>query len=153
MNNLQSELVLWRHAEAEGGLNDLSRALTRKGRNQAGKMAAWLGPRLPDDTRILVSPAVRTQQTVLSLARAFETVARIAPGANAADVLSAAHWPHPGVTLVVGHQPTLGAVAATLLGMHGSLPIRKGAIWWLMLRERNGFSELSLRAVLEPGLL
>ena len=34
------ELILWRHAEAEDTNPDLARALTRKGRNQASRMAA-----------------------------------------------------------------------------------------------------------------
>lgn len=53
------ELILWRHAEAEDGYPDHERALTEKGHEQAKKMAAWLKPRLPKDTQILVSPADR----------------------------------------------------------------------------------------------
>ena len=64
-------LILWRHAEAEDVAaslriqrsTDLQRELTKRGEKQAEKMAAWLRPRLPEDTRVLVSPAVRTQQT------------------------------------------------------------------------------------------
>src|SRR5205085_11789426 len=59
------DLILWRHAEAEdearGG--DLARALTLRGRAQAERMAAWLGPRLPGKTRIVASPARRCQET------------------------------------------------------------------------------------------
>lgn len=36
------DLILWRHAEAEDGSNDLARTLTRKGQQQTGQMAAWL---------------------------------------------------------------------------------------------------------------
>ena len=35
-------LILWRHAEAEDGADDLQRALTGKGRRQAARMAQWL---------------------------------------------------------------------------------------------------------------
>ena len=53
------QLILWRHAEAEdaNGKDDLDRALTKKGHLQAERMAKWLRSRLPEDCRILVSPA------------------------------------------------------------------------------------------------
>jgi phosphohistidine phosphatase len=102
------DLILWRHAEAADGANDAARALTPKGVKQAARMAAWLNARLPEDTRVLVSPAVRTQQTVQPLQREFETVHAIAPGAHPNAVLAAAGWPHgTGTVIVVGHQPTL----------------------------------------------
>ena len=87
------ELIFWRHAEAEEGANDLARALTAKGEKQAKRMAGFLNARLPASARILVSPAVRTQQTASALGRAFETVDAIAPGAEADAVLKAAGWP------------------------------------------------------------
>ena len=61
------DLILWRHAEAEDGVPDGARALTKKGLKQAAAIAAWLKPRLPDATRILVSPATRAQQTAAAL--------------------------------------------------------------------------------------
>src|SRR5512140_2504847 len=110
------DLILWRHADAEPGVPDAARRLTPKGERQAEKMGAWLDRHLPEDTRILVSPAVRAQQTALGLGRKFRTVEEVAPGASAAAVLAAAGWPGGRETvLVVGHQPTLGEVAALLL--------------------------------------
>ena len=110
------DLILWRHAEAEEGLPDLARELTGRGRKQASRMADWLTPRLPPDVRILASPAVRTRQTAQALGREVEIDESLAPGASAEAVLAAAGWPdavHP--VLIVGHQPTLGRVAARLL--------------------------------------
>ena len=110
------DLILWRHAEAEDarGNDDLGRALTERGRKQAERMAAWLGPRLPATTRIIASPALRCQQTVAALGRPVSTVDAIGPGAAAKAVLDAAGWPDAGGTvLVVGHQPTLGETAAS----------------------------------------
>ena len=57
------ELILWRHAEAEDGIPDAKRPLTERGQKQARKMAKWLRKRLPEDTRIIVSPALRCRQT------------------------------------------------------------------------------------------
>lgn len=147
------DLILWRHAEAEESLTDMSRELTEKGRRQADKMATFLRQHLPADTRILVSPAIRTQQTAVALTADFTTVPAIAPGASVHAVLQAVRWPNAGDTvLVVGHQPTLGAVAAQLLGSgHESLRIKKSGLWWLSRRE--GSTETTLRLVITPEFL
>lgn len=152
------DLLLWRHAEAEdaaAGHDDLTRALTAHGRRQAAKMAEWLRPRLPKDTRILVSPALRAQQTAAALKRDFRTEAALAPGASAAALLRAAGWPEDhGAVLVVGHQPTLGEVAARLMDEAGpGWSVRKGALWWLRARDRGGAAEVVLHLVLPPELL
>lgn len=151
------ELILWRHAEAEdaGSGGDAARALTRKGHKQAERMAAWLDAQLDGDWRILASPAKRTLQTVAPLDREFETSDAIGTGTTSAALLRATGWPEgKGNVLVVGHQPTLGEVAAELLGVaDGSLSIRKGSIWWLVSRSRNGERETLLKAVIEPDML
>jgi len=147
------DIILWRHAEAEDGTPDHARELTAKGNKQAGKIAAFLRQHLPDNHRILVSPATRTQQTIAALTTHFTLAPTIAPGASAEAVLHAARWPDSGGTvLVVGHQPTLGEVAAQLLGCKDStLSIKKGAIWWFSQRE--GSSQVTLRLVITPDLL
>ena len=61
------DLLLWRHAEAEEGENDLTRHLTRRGEKQAQAVATWLNKRLPKNLRILASPATRAQQTASAL--------------------------------------------------------------------------------------
>ena len=77
----------------------------------------------------------------------------IAPGASAQAVLQAARWPDAGGTvLIVGHQPTLGEVAAQLLGCEDSaLSIKKGALWWFSWRE--GSEQVILRLVITPDFL
>jgi phosphohistidine phosphatase len=147
------DLILWRHAEAEDGIPDHARGLTAKGIKQAGKVATFLRQHLPDDCRILVSPAARTQQTVAPLTGKFTLAPTIAPGASAEAVLQAARWPDAGGTvLVVGHQPTLGEVAAQLLGCNGqSLSIKKGSIWWF--NHRDGLAQTTLRLVITPEFL
>lgn len=149
------ELILWRHAEAADGLNDLARELTPKGRRQAAKMAAWLNTRLPDDCRILSSPAARAQQTAEALQRKIETLPLLAPGASVRDMLKAANWPgnDDDSVLITGHQPDLGLVAAHLLGMRASLSIKKGGVWWFSSRDRAAGNEVFLRAVIAPDLL
>lgn len=146
------ELILWRHADAENGYPDEARQLTAKGQTQAKRIAAWLNARLPKDTLILVSPAVRAQQTAKALQRKFTTCAEIGTGAEAAAVFEAAHWPRAAYpTLVVGHQPTLGqAVSLLLTGAAGELSVKKGAVYWLSGREPGACSIL---AVITPSML
>ena len=149
------DLILWRHAEAEPGEPDLGRRLTSKGLKQAERMAEWLEHRLPDTTRIVVSPADRTQQTALALGRKFRTSADVAPGASAASLLAAAGWPDAREpVLVVGHQPTLGEVAAFLMaGEEAAWSIRKGAVWWLSNRTRVGQPGVVLKVAIGPDLV
>lgn len=130
------DLLLWRHAEAEdarAGQDDLARELTPRGQEQAARMAAWLAGVLPGDARVIASPARRTLQTVQPLGRAFEVVDAVAPGAGPRDLVEAVGWPRAGDTvLVVGHQPTMGAVASMLMSGR-PLPwhFAKAGIWWL----------------------
>lgn len=55
--------------------------------------------------------------------------------------------------LIVGHQPTLGLVAQQLLHMQAPCAIKKGALWWLRHRVRNGQAQVVLVAVLNPQML
>lgn len=155
------DLILWRHAHAGDPLpdpaDDLLRPLTAKGERQAIRMAAWLNQQLPESTRVLSSPAARTQQTARALARPVKTSDLLAPGRSVDDLLLAARFPvQRDPVLVVGHQPTLGLVVARLLEATDpsqSWSIRKGAVWWFRTREREGLSQLTLHAVLAPDSL
>jgi len=149
------DLILWRHAEAEAGEPDLGRRLTAKGIKQAERIAAWLDGHLPDTTRILVSPADRAQQTALALKRKFRVVPELAPGATAQSVLAAAGWPDGREpVLIVGHQPTLGETAAFLLaGQELPWSMRKGAVWWLSNRVRDGNAAVVLKVVIGPDFV
>jgi phosphohistidine phosphatase len=152
------DLILWRHAEAHvqrEGQTDLERALTAKGERQAQRMAEWLNQRLAHSTRILVSPALRTQQTAKALDRHFKTVQLLAPEASATALLSVVRWPEANEpVLVVGHQPTLGQVAALLLGeVAQTWVLKKGAVWWLRSRERESGNQVVVQAVQSPDCL
>jgi len=152
------DLILWRHAEAHllrEGQTDAQRALTAKGERQAQRMAHWLNQRLAETTRILVSPALRTQQTAEALGRPCKTLAALAPEAGVDELLAAARWPTSNEpVLVIGHQPTLGQVAAKLLAGAGQpWAIKKGAVWWLRSREREAGEQIVLHAVQGPDLL
>jgi phosphohistidine phosphatase len=149
------DLILWRHAEAEMTEPDLERALTPKGHKQARRMAEWLTTQLPENCRVLVSPARRCLQTVEPLERKFKVMRELAPGADAEDLLRAANWPNAKeAVLIVGHQPTLGQAAALLLtGEALDWEIKKANAWWFVQREALDPYSLYLRAVMSPSLI
>lgn len=149
------DLILWRHADAEDGADDMRRALTDLGRKQAKQVGKWLDANLPADARILVSPAVRAQETAHGLGRAFVTLDDLAPGADAVEAMQACGWPEEsGTVLVIGHQPTLGRLASMLLfGTEQEFTIKKGGLIWLTNRVRRDERQVVLKAALHPGLL
>lgn len=158
MKGKKMDLILWRHAEAEDaapGQSDLERALTSKGQKQARRMGQWLDSQLPDSCRILSSPAVRTVQTAEGLGRKYKTHADLAPDADPAAILKAANWPGAKeAVLVIGHQPTLGQVAALLMtGEERDWDIKKGSAWWFSQREPGDPDSLYLKAVMAADLV
>jgi phosphohistidine phosphatase len=152
------DLILWRHAQAQEageGQDDLARPLTPRGEKQAARMAAWLDRLLPKGARIFCSPARRCVQTVTPLARRYRGAAELAPGASAQQLLDLVQWPRGRQpVLVVGHQPTLGETVARLLQISaGECPVRKGAVWWLHTRDREGKPQTLVMAVQSPDTL
>lgn len=157
------DLILWRHAQAHDalpGFDDASRALTHKGEGQAARVARWLDRQLPDSTRVLVSPARRAEQTAQALGRKYKLRDELVPGSSPDELLTLIKWSagagmtHKGAVLLVGHQPTLGQLAARLLGMAESVcEMRKGSVWWLRSRQREGQLHVSLMAVVHPDFI
>ena len=95
-------------------------------------------------------------QTMEAFGDRYRVVKELAPGASAQAVLDAAEWPR-GVAetvVVVGHQPTLGRVAASLMtGHEAEWTLKKGGIWWFQQRSRAGDDQVVLRAATSPDLL
>lgn len=149
------DLILWRHAEAldaDEAEHDLQRPLTPRGERHAARMADWLDQRLPEGVRVFASPARRAEQTAQALARKYKVRDALAPGASAQDLLEAAGWPRArNPVVLVGHQPALGAVVSHLFGL-GPQPIsiRKGAVWWLRCRQREGAAQTLIISVMTP---
>ena len=156
------DLILWRHAEAEDwpegdpqGGSDLERSLTSRGEKQAARMANWLDRQLPEGARILVSPARRCEQTALALGRKYKIRNELAPDATVEQLLELVQWPTAkSPILVVGHQPILGETIAHLLGLQESdCPVKKGALWWLRNRDRDGIDQTVVVTVQSPEVL
>jgi phosphohistidine phosphatase len=167
------DLIVWRHADAEDaavdvlpgtGVNaspspspdaDLARCLSARGIRQATRMAHWLDRKLPDNARVLVSPAMRCEQTVVPLGRKYKICPELAPWASVDDLLNLAQWPLGKCPVVlVGHQPTLGLLVNRLLGFDGAeISLRKGSLWWLRNRQRDGKTQTVVVTVQSPDLL
>jgi phosphohistidine phosphatase len=77
------------------------------------------------------------------------------PNASLDDLLVTAGWPDSKMSvLIVGHQPVLGQAVAYLLGFsNGECSVRKGAVWWLRSRVRDGDTQTVVVSVQTPELL
>ena len=165
MESRTMDLILWRHAEAHdhpeplagrpGDPQDLARRLTPRGEKQATRMAAWLDRQLPDGARVWSSPAVRCEETVLALGRKYKLREELSPDGDPLALLELVQWPHgKSPVVVVGHQPTLGRVVARLLGLtEEDCSVKKGAVWWLRHRERDGVGQTVVVTVQTPELI
>ena len=142
-----ANLILWRHAEAEvqsKSGRDSDRALTKKGRKDAAKMAIWLHQHLPANTEILSSPALRCIETATALVALKDRekqheikIAEFLSIDSTVDIIAKkiSNADSSKTILIVGHQPNLGLLIAKLLGMDESAcPVKKGAVWWLRQR-------------------
>ena len=152
------DLILWRHAEAHEaapGQDDMSRSLTPRGERQAIRMAQWLERQLPEGTRILCSPAKRTEQTVMALGRKYKLSSAITPQGTADMLLTAAQWPtSKNTVLVIGHQPILGEAISIVLGFQKpECSVKKGSVWWLRSRLRHEGDQSILVTVQSPDML
>jgi phosphohistidine phosphatase len=118
-------LILFRHAKAERsqpGEADRTRTLVERGRKDAARIGAYMANHALAPDRVLVSPAVRTQETWKSASGAFKP----APGATTVDRLYEAtehsilaaikDVPASAHTLlVIGHNPGLHELARLLI--------------------------------------
>ena len=149
------DLLLWRHAEAQDGQDDLARPLTEHGHRQAKRIARWLERHAPEDLRRCCSPARRARETLEAWTQDYELLPEAAPGAAPLAVLAAIGWPElERPTLIVGHQPELGRLASLLLsGQEADWTIKKGALWWFSNRVRDDETQTVLRAVMPADLV
>ena len=152
------DLIFWRHADAlesTQGHEDFSRELSSKGKRQAVRMGQWLDRQLPEGARIFCSPAVRAQETAVHLGRKFKTRDELSPQCHHADLMNFVQRSTSKSTVVlVGHQPLLGQTIAQLLGVNeNSISMRKGSVWWLRCRLREGQPQGILWTVQVPELI
>lgn len=154
------KVFLVRHGDADAeipeGLGDEARALTAKARQAIQHHFAGLAGRFEVDL-VLTSPLVRCVQTaqILSSALGHDGVLRVHRGLlpdMPVGALEAVLDQHSGESLVlVGHQPSMGAMAAHLLGIQSfPRPVSPGTVIGV---ERTDGEQVSTRLLLyaAPG--
>ena len=131
-------LYLVRHAIAEprgaSWPDDALRPLSAQGRRRFAGAVAGLVKLEGVPSRILTSPYVRARQTAELLAvggsgSVVDVLPQLEPGQAASTLLTRLRklGIDVGVALV-GHEPDMGCLAATLLGATRPIPFKKGAI-------------------------
>jgi phosphohistidine phosphatase len=129
-------VILFRHGPAgdpdpSQWPSDVDRPLTPQGIEKTRAAARGLKRIAPDVASILTSPYVRALGTARILGETLgvttvETLDALASGRAARGVLEALAHLKPGLTIVlVGHEPDLGNLAATLVGSSRPLPLKK----------------------------
>lgn len=155
-------ILLVRHGEADAespeGLGDEARALTAKARANTANHFASLAERIGSVSLILTSPLVRTVQTAQLLSfilkhegslRAHRCLLPDMPVGTVEPVL----LEHAGQDVVlVGHQPSMGALAAHLLGMQSfPKPVNPGTIIALERSDTEATAPARLLFYAAPG--
>jgi phosphohistidine phosphatase len=154
------EIYLVRHGDADAeipeGLGDEARALTAKARQALVLHFSSLTERMKPISRLLTSPLVRTVQTaqILAMVQKYEGALKahrsLLPEMPVGAIESVTHE-HAGETLaLVGHQPSMGAMAAHLLGMQTfPKPVNPGTV--IALEKADGNAPARLLFYAAPG--
>ena len=152
-------LYLLRHAEAvDRAPTDAARELTALGSEQAQNVGAFCKRRGIKPNLVLTSPFKRAVQTASLVAAPLgltpQTAPFLASGMNTEDALfELTAYKQFALVMIVGHQPDLGQLAATLLGLHpDALPVDKASLLCLEV-ERPAPGGASLRFFLPVELM
>ena len=115
--------------------DDDERPLTSDGIERMRVQAAGLRELRVHLDRVLTSPLVRAAQTAEILAsgvgctEALVTVDALRPGGRYDAVMAAlGRLGHDRAVALVGHMPSIGEIAARLIGAKEPLPFKKGAV-------------------------
>lgn len=145
-------IYLLRHAKAEERSvprADVDRCLVEKGRQQALTVGRFMRRHqlLPD--LVLTSPYPRALQTAVLVATAAEFTCAVEealwlshgqPQSEVADLFARLRAGWPASTLLVGHEPELSQLLASLLGTApGSLHIKKSTLICLHYSALQGY--------------
>jgi len=155
------KLYLVRHAAAVERSEDVTeeyRYLTIRGRRSFRLTAKRMAKKEEMPDVILSSPLARALQTaeILSEAGGFDGEVVVSPDLapgfdqNKLRRILAAHKGKDALALV-GHEPDLSGVAATLLGLSQPLPIKKGMVAYLKLNPGQKNVKASLKWLLFEG--
>jgi phosphohistidine phosphatase len=123
--NGQHTLLLMRHAKSSypPGVADHDRPLAPRGIRQAGLAGDWLRANVPSIDAVLCSTATRARQTLAqtgidAAVRYSERLYGASPGTMIDEINAVADTVN--TMLVVGHEPTMSALAIGLAGTDGT---------------------------------
>ena len=123
--NRQRTLLLMRHAKSDypDGVPDHDRPLAPRGIRQAGSAGDWLRANVPAIDAVLCSTATRARQTLANTGidapvRYSERLYGATPGTMIDEINETADA--VATLLVIGHEPTMSALALGLAGADGT---------------------------------
>jgi phosphohistidine phosphatase len=155
-------LYVMRHAEAVEGsdiLQDEWRYLTEKGRSAAEKVSSSIAKTGPKPRLTITSPLTRAVQTAeIAAGKACRKNVVVAsglllPGADIGELVThLKSCKDAKRVMVVGHEPMLGSLVATLLGRGDeAFPLKKGACVTLKLDPDRADKPAGFLSYLVPG--
>ena len=155
-------VYVMRHAEAVEGsdtLQDEWRYLTEKGRSTAERVSSAIATYGPKPRLTITSPLTRAVQTAeIAAEKACRKNVVVAselllPGADIAElVMYLKSCDHAGRVMLVGHEPQLGSLVATLLGREdGAISLKKGACVALEFERDSDGKQARFVWYLAPG--
>jgi|SRR5437660_795474 len=158
------ELYLIRHGVAEergdAWPDDAKRPLTEEGMDRLRKESRGLARLGVSIDVILTSPLVRTRQTAEIVASALDprpnliNAESLAPGGTFQSVVAELekHSKKSRIALV-GHEPSIGELAARLIGSRHPIEFKKGAVCRIDVESLPPAGPGSLRFLLTPKVL
>ena len=158
------ELYLIRHAIAEergeAWPDDSKRPLTSDGKDLMRKAARGLARIVEPFDVVLTSPYVRARQTAEIVSNEFDerpplvVVDSMTPSGSFQAVLNdlEKHTKKPRIALV-GHEPSIGELAARLAGLRRPLEFKKGAVCRIDVKTIPPAGPGALRWFLTPKML
>ena len=160
----ETHLFLVRHAIAEergpAWPDDEQRPLTADGARKWKRAARGLSTLLPKVDALFTSPLLRASQTAQTLAHALSPSPKLQifdplrPDARPRDTLAALRDRHvKGSLVLVGHEPMLSELAATLLQLEGPVAFKKGAVMALASEGLGTRGPARLEWFLPPRIL
>lgn len=145
------QLFLIRHAIAEDGSDDDTRALTKKGRARFDETIRLLEAMDVRFDLVLHSPKLRAVQTAQRLHRLVEGDFEVTPLLAEPPSRALLEMCEADRVALVGHEPSLSALLAWLVtgrAAGGAFELKKGAVACLEGEPRPG--EMTLRWLIPP---
>ncbi len=159
---LTMTLYLIRHAEAlgrgENQTSDYSRTLSHLGRAVAHEVGLWLSEQKQMFDVLVSSPAVRAVQTTEIIASAFKNELTVevqeglgTDGSSGQIVSFLSSYQHLKAVAIVGHEPTLGILAAIMLNIERKISFSPAAVCCLSGDVKNDKPSMNFQWMLSPS--